>query len=159
MQSKLLSFLQSILLCGPAVGTCTTFPTWDHLIVFLKRKTLSPGPELVENLSGVQLIVRRAPAWRPPMVALGVTVFLYKSPTFWKNSHHARGKLLRRRLGRQDCEPPPLLSSPDQKAWCKVFRTQCGFFALERRSWWCPHCQGTWVDKSLYWEIHLLGNF
>ena len=68
--------------------------------------------------------------------------------TFWMNSHHARGKLLRRRLGRQDCEPPPLLSSPDQKAWCKVFRTQCGFFALERRSWWCPRCQGTWVHKS-----------
>ena len=38
MQSKLLSFLQSILLCGPAVGTCTTFPTWDHLIVFLKKR-------------------------------------------------------------------------------------------------------------------------
>ena len=41
MQSKLLSFLQSILLCGPAVGTCTTFPTWNHLIVFLKKRKKS----------------------------------------------------------------------------------------------------------------------
>ena len=153
MQSRLLSSPQSILVCDRVVGTCTTFPTYNYIVVMFKEEEakLIPCPELVKNLPGVQLVVRRTTSWRPPVVPLEI----YKSPTLvagleWMNSHHATEKLPRRRLGRRGCERPPLLFSPDQKASCKGFRTQFDSSELERRNLWCLRCQETWVGETCY---------